>query len=54
MPILFADDTNMSRTGDNLNLLVDKINVDMTNVYAWAKTNIHLWMKIKQSLRFLT
>ena len=34
MPILFADDTNLFCTGDDLDLLVDKINVEMTNVYA--------------------
>ena len=39
MPILFADDTNLFCTGDDLDLLVDKINVEMTNVYAWVKAN---------------
>ena len=39
MPILFADDTNLFCTGDNLDLLVDRINVEMTNVYAWVKAN---------------
>ena len=32
MPILFY-------TGDDLDLLVDKINVEMTNVYAWVKAS---------------
>ena len=39
MPILFTDDTNLLCTGDNLDLLVDRINVEMTNVYAWVKAN---------------
>ena len=39
MPILFADDTNLCCTGDNLDLLMDRINVEMTNVYAWVKAN---------------
>ena len=39
MPILFADDTNLFCTGDNLDLLVDIINIEMTNVYACVKAN---------------
>ena len=39
MPILFADDINLFCTGDNLDLLVDRINVEMTNVYARVKAN---------------
>ena len=37
--ILFADDTNLFCTGDNLDLLVDRINVEIANVYAWVKAN---------------
>ena len=39
MPILFADDTNLLCTEDDMNQLVDKINIDMTNVYAWVQAN---------------
>ena len=39
MPILFADDTNLFCTGENLNLLVDRINIEMKNVYAWVRVN---------------
>ena len=39
MPLLFADDTNLFCAGDDLDLLVDKINVEMTDVYAWVTAN---------------
>ena len=39
IPILFADDTNLFCTGENLNLLVDRINIEMKNVYAWVRVN---------------
>ena len=38
MAILFADDKNLFCTAD-LDLLVDKINIEKTYVYAWAKAN---------------
>ena len=39
MPILFGDDINLFCTGDNLDLLVDINNIEMTNVYACVKAN---------------
>ena len=39
MPILFADDTNLFCTGNDLDLMVERINVEMANVYAWVKAN---------------
>ena len=39
MPILFADDTNLFCTGQNLDDLVQKINIEMGNIYYWVKAN---------------
>ena len=39
MPILFADDTNLFCTGNDLDMMVDRINTEMANVYAWVKAN---------------
>ena len=39
MPISFADDINLFRTGDNLDLLVDRINVKRINLYALVKAS---------------
>ena len=39
MPILFADDTNFFCSGNDLDMMVDRINTEMANVYAWVKAN---------------
>ena len=39
MPILFADDTNLFCTSHNVNVLVDDINTELVNVYAWVQSN---------------
>ena len=39
MPILFADDTNLFCTSHNVNMLVDDINTELVNVYAWVQSN---------------
>ena len=39
MPILFADDMNLFCIGNDLDLMVERINVEMANVYAWVKAN---------------
>ena len=39
MPILFADDTNLFCTGQNLDDLVQKINIEMEKIYSWVKSN---------------
>ena len=48
MPILFADDTNLFCTGKNLDLLVDRINAEMTNIYALNKAN-ELWLNVDET-----
>ena len=39
MPILFADDTNLFCSSHNVNMLVDDINTELVNVYAWVQSN---------------
>ena len=39
MPILFADDTNLFCTGQNLDDLVQKINIEMEKIYSCVKAN---------------
>ena len=39
MPSLFADDTNLYCTGNNLDLMADRINVEIANVYTWVRAN---------------
>ena len=39
MPILFADDPNLFCTSHNVNMLVDDINTELVNVYAWVQSN---------------
>ena len=39
MPILFANDTNLFCTGNDLDLMVGRTDVEMANVYAWVKAN---------------
>ena len=37
MPIPFADDTNLFCTGQNLDDLVQKMNIEMEKLYSWVK-----------------
>ena len=39
MPILFADDTNLFCTSQNVNSLIEEINRELANVYAWVQSN---------------
>ena len=39
MPILFADDTNLFCTSHNVNSLIEEINRESANVYAWVQSN---------------
>ena len=39
MPISFADDTNLFCTSHNVNMVVDGINTELVNVYAWVQSN---------------
>ena len=39
IPTLFADDTNLFCTGQNLDDLVQKINIEMEKIYSWVKAN---------------
>ena len=39
MPILFANDTNLFCTRLDVNMLVDDINTELVNVYAWVQSN---------------
>ena len=39
MLILFADDTNLFCTSHNVNMLVDYINTELVNLYAWVQSN---------------
>ena len=39
MPILFAADKNLFCTSHNVNMLVDDINTELVNVYAWVQSN---------------
>ena len=39
LPILFADDTNLLCTGENLNDIVKEINVEIDKIYYWVKAN---------------
>ena len=39
MPILFADDTNLFCTSQNVNSIIEEINRELANVYAWVQSN---------------
>ena len=39
MPILFADDTNLFCTNDKLYSLVNKINVELVEIFTWVRVN---------------
>ena len=39
MPILFADDTNLFCTSQNVNSLIEEVNRELVNVYAWVQSN---------------
>ena len=37
--ILFADDTNCLFTGENIDLLIPEINLNLNNINTWFQTN---------------
>ena len=39
MPILFANDTNLSCTGTELKAMIRQINEEMAKIYAWVNAN---------------
>ena len=39
MPILFADDTNMFSTNDKLDLLINKIDIELVHVFTCVRVD---------------
>ena len=47
-PILFADDTNLSYRGKDVNVMAQEINIELSQISLWLKTN-KLSLNIKKT-----